>query len=104
MISITRQDLSPGYQAVQSSHALLNFIFTHPELSLDWYNNSNYLCQVSCKDEEMLKQYIDKCVLKHIKHVIFREPDYNNEITAIALEPSLNSKKLISNLPLMLKK
>jgi hypothetical protein len=34
---------------------------------------------------------------------VFREPDINNEITAIAVEPSEKSRKLCSNLPLALK-
>jgi hypothetical protein len=95
--------LSPGYQAVQSSHALLNFAALHPEQFINWNKESNYLLQVSCNNESELELYIKKCDKKHIKCVIFREPDLNNEVTAIALEPTLAALKLVSNLPLMLK-
>jgi hypothetical protein len=75
----------------------------NPEQFQNWFEESNYLLQLSCKDEDELKSYIKKCDKKHIKYVIFREPDLNNEITAITLEPTLTALKLVSNLPLMLK-
>jgi len=39
----------------------------------------------------------------NIKYSIFREPDIDNQITAIAIEPSDKTRRLLSNLPLMLK-
>ncbi len=33
----------------------------------------------------------------------FYEPDLRNELTAIALEPSKEARKVVSSLPLMLK-
>jgi len=39
---------------------------------------------------------------KEIKFSIFREPDFDDEITAIALEPGRKSKKLCSKLNLAL--
>jgi len=44
-----------------------------------------------------------KAKQRGIEYIEFYEPDINNELTAIALEPGEKSKKLISNLPLMLK-
>lgn len=103
LISITRADLTSGYQAVQSSHALIDFCFKYPDVATTWHNNSNYLCQVVVKNEDELKKYVLKANKKGIKVVEFYEPDLENQLTAIALEPSNASKKLISNLPLMLK-
>jgi len=50
-----------------------------------------------------LISYAQKASDRGIKISIFREPDLNNEITAIALDPSEASTKLVSNLPLALK-
>lgn len=36
-----------------------------------------------------------------IKHTVFREPDLNNEITAVCFEPSEKSRKLTSSLRLL---
>jgi hypothetical protein len=50
-----------------------------------------------------LKRLIEKLEKHHIKYSIFREPDINNQITAIAIEPSEKTRRLVSSLPLMLK-
>lgn len=100
---ITRRDIPLSYQAVQSAHAGIQFQHEHPELAKDWYSNSNYLIFLSTEDEESLKTLIRKANSKNITLSIFREPDINNEITAIALEPCEESRKLSSGLPLMRK-
>jgi len=48
-----------------------------------------------------LTDLIVKASLRGIKYTVFREPDINNEITAVAFEPSIEAKKLCSNLPLL---
>lgn len=95
--------MSPGYQAVQSSHALIDFIFRYPEMCLQWHNDSNYLIQVVCKNESELIKYKELALKRGIKLIEFFEPDLDNQLTAIALEPTELSRKLISNLPLMLR-
>jgi len=44
---------------------------------------------------------ITKAILTGIKHTVFREPDIDNQITAVAFEPSEASKKLTSSCPLL---
>jgi hypothetical protein len=100
---ITRADLSPGYQAVQSMHALRQFTEEHPEIDQEWFKKSNYLGLLSVEDELALCKLIDKAVALGIKFSIFREPDIDNQITAIALEPGSKSKKLCQNIKLALK-
>jgi peptidyl-tRNA hydrolase len=100
---ICRKDLSIGIQAVQSGHAAIQFQYEHPELAKNWYTNSNYLIFLSTEDENSLKELIQKANSQNIKISIFREPDINNEITAIALEPCDKSRKMTSGLPLMRK-
>lgn len=102
-MTITRRDLSLGQQAVQSSHAAINFIFEHPDRAGPWFKDSNYLVQLSTVDEQSLLKLIEKCEYNKIKYTAFREPDIDNQITAIAIEPSLITQKMVSNLPLLFK-
>jgi hypothetical protein len=46
---------------------------------------------------------IEKAISKDIKLSIFREPDIDNQITAIALSPGEITRKLCSNFKLALK-
>lgn len=98
---ITRRDLPLSYQAVQSGHAAIQFQHEHPELAKNWYHTSNYLIFLSVENEEELNNIIDTANKKNISISVFREPDIDNQITAIALEPSVTSKKLTSGLKLM---
>ncbi len=103
LVVVTRQDLSPGLQAVQSAHSAIDFLFKHPELAKEWHTVSNYLIFVSAKDEKELEFLSEKCKLKKVIHTVFRESDLENQITAICLEPSEQTQKLISSFPLTLK-
>jgi hypothetical protein len=99
---VTRQDLSPGYQLVQSVHAAIDFILAHPKEAKEWHLNSNYLGCLAAKDEQSLKDLIAKLEENGIKHTVFREPDIDNHITAIAIEPGDITRKLTSRFPLAL--
>ena len=103
LIIITRRDLSPGYQAVQSSHAGIDFQHQYPDIAQKWNKQSNYLIILSVDNEYQLNQYVNKFEVNNLKTTIFREPDIGNEITAIAVEPNEKSKKICSNLPLAFK-
>ena len=103
LVIITRRDLSPGYQAVQASHAGIDFQHQHPEIAKQWNKESNYLIILSVENEDQLSLYLEKFKFYNIKTTTFREPDIGNEITAIAVEPSEKTRKLTSKLPLALK-
>lgn len=103
MYIITRADLAPGYQAVQSAHATVQFGFEHTQIYKVWYENSNYLGLLSVANEEALRDLIDQAKNHDIKVSVFREPDIDDQITAIALEPGSKTKRLCSKLPLALK-
>lgn len=89
--------------SVQAIHAAIQFQHEHPEYAKNWFEKSNYLGFLSVMSEKDLLDLIDKASGKEIKFSVFREPDINNQITAIALEPGSKSKKLCSNLKLALK-
>jgi hypothetical protein len=70
-------------------------------LAKEWQTKSNYLAFLTVADEEQLIKLISKAILTGIKHTIFREPDIDNQITAVAFEPSEASRKLTSSCPLL---
>jgi hypothetical protein len=100
---VTRCDLSPGYRAVQSTHAAINFIFEHPSRAGPWFRDSNYLVQLEVDSEDNLRELIYKAEKLRIRYTVFREPDIGNQITAIALEPSAETLKLVKKISLLFK-
>ena len=98
---VTRRDLSLPTQAVQSAHAAIDFQHAHPLEASEWQTKSNYLALLTVANEEELYRLSDKAETRGIKYTIFREPDINNEITAIAFEPSDASKRITSGCPLL---
>ena len=100
---VTRRDISAGYQAVQSCHAIRQFTNDHPEIDCEWFKNSNYLALLSTTNEIELMKLIIAAKEAGIRFSIFREPDVGGEITAIALEPHPKSSEICKGLPLALK-
>lgn len=103
LIVISRRDLTSGSQAVQSSHALVQFIYEHPEISKEWYDISQYLVFLSTKNLIELTELVEKFNQKGIIVSMFYEPNMRNELTAIAIEPSSKARRMVSSLPLLLK-
>lgn len=98
---VTRRNLPIGTQALQSGHAAIDFQYQHPVEAREWQTQSNYLVFLTVQDESELIKLITKAILTGIKYTVFREPDLNNEITAVSFEPSEASKKLTSSCPLL---
>ena len=100
---ISRRDLSPGYQAVQSGHALADYIFEFPIEANDWHRHSNFLIYLSTENEASLKNLLQELQGIGVAVTSFREPDINDELTAIAFVSTDETRKLTSGLPLQLK-
>ena len=100
---MTRQDLAPGYQLVQTAHAMADFGIQYPKEFHQWHSTSNYLACLSARDEQSLQALASKLLSENIKHVTFRESDLNDQITAIAIEPSDMTRRICSSFPLALK-
>jgi peptidyl-tRNA hydrolase len=100
---IVRKDISAGLQLSQACHSAFHFSQQHPEITSQWMTESDYICILNIDSEEELIKIIQKASQEDIKHSIFKEPDINNEVTAIALAPGQKSKKLCANLKLALK-
>lgn len=74
----------------------------YPEIDKEWYTKSNYLCLLSVKDEQALLFLTQKLEHDNVKFSIFKEPDIGNQITAIAVEPGIKSKRICCRLSLAL--
>lgn len=97
MYIITRRNLGNAQKAVQSVHAAIEatrlFIKEgqeHPSVII-----------VEVKSEEKLKKVMEE-LDGRVNYKIFREPDRNNEITALATEPVYGDvRKLFSRFQLI---
>jgi peptidyl-tRNA hydrolase len=98
-----RQDLSPGLQAAQAVHAAFHFYHDHPDLVRPWLIQSNFLVIVGVPDEDALLDLISEASARGITRTAVREPDLDNEATAVALEPGVAAQKLCATLPLALR-
>jgi hypothetical protein len=101
---VTHSDLPLQYQVPQSNHAAMEFAAQYPTEFLEWHKKSNSIIVLNCKNERHLFEFSQKLKSKGIKFSEFREPDIGNEITAIAICPGPDIKKLCSGLPLAGKK
>ena len=90
---VTRKDLSKSQQAVQAGHALAEYLLT---TDTPWTNGT--LVYLKVNDEDELKSLT--ALLKHgkIHFTSFKEPDFNNQLTAIA---SLGSNDYFANMSLL---
>lgn len=95
--------LAPGEKLAQSCHVAFTFAKEHPEKTSKWMSESNYICILEATDENALIELIGKANTNFISCSVFREPDKDDAITAIALAPGKKSKKLCSRFPLALK-
>lgn len=100
---MTRRDLRPGAQASQLVHATVQFEKEHFEIQNEWFNKSNHLVLLSTENEESLEKLLLKANIKGIKSSAFHEPDFDNQLTAVAFEPCQDTCKLVSSLPLAFK-
>jgi peptidyl-tRNA hydrolase len=104
MFLITRADLAPGQQAVQTAHVLTEFIFEHQYEAARWKNESNTIVMLTVDDEYQLLQLLNQAREQSISNSLFKEPDLQDAVTAIALAPGNATHKLCKTLSLALRK
>lgn len=101
LITITRSDITPGYQVVQTAHSIADFAHQHPQYFNEWKEKSNSIISLSVDSEEKLIKYYDK-LSKITPCSIFFEPDVN-QYTSICVYGTPEVRKKLSHLPLSLK-
>lgn len=93
-----------GQMAIQASHAAIDFQHQYPDIASRWNKESNYLIFLSVPNLSILQEYITLFQKNNLKYTTFIEPDLNDTLTAICVEPCDLSRRLCSSLPLMFKK
>jgi len=79
---IVRKDLTDSQRAVQAGHAVAQFLLCSPFSR--WQNGT--LIYLGVKGLNQLENLKRKFEFNNIQYIEFREPDINNEVTAIATE------------------
>lgn len=103
MYLVTRRDLPPGHQATQAAHAAFYFGYEHQPILRFWHEESQYLVLLSVADEAALENLRSRVEAERIPYSSYREPDFGDELTALAIAPGLATQRLCANLPLALK-
>lgn len=98
MYVVVRTDLEKSSSAVQAGHALAQYCIDYPEHQTEW--NNNYLIYLVAENEQQLEELLYKLSLKDLEVSIFREPDLDNQITAICCLTKKNSS-IFKNYPLL---
>ena len=83
-------NLDSIYGCVQGGHVVAQWLLNHP--NQDW--NNSYLIYVSAD----ISKWKEKLDILEVDYTEFREPDLNNQITALAV---LNNDKMFKNLRLI---
>ena len=102
LVTITRKDLTAGYQLVQSGHAIAEFVQQFPDKFAEWKQQSNYLISLSVDNEEKLQRLFYKLQDNGADVVAFTEPDINDQLTAICYYGTPELRKITQNLDLAL--
>ena len=86
---LTRRDLSPAAQTVQTSHAMAEFMgrFSCDPQVKDWLWNHKTLIILGIENEAELIQWESKLLELGIPCHVFVEPDMDNQKTSLAIHP-----------------
>lgn len=76
---IVRKDLTPSQRAVQAGHAVAEYLLHSPR---QWKNET--LIYLGVKGLAQLRNIKRKLGFHGVKFTEWKEPDLNNEVTAIA--------------------
>jgi len=98
---VIRADLEPGAQGTQGIHGAIAFVMEHPVVASYWHLKSNNLVFLQVPNEECLQHLAARAEDAGFDHSVFREPDFDDTVTAVVIEPA--GKRLVSNLPLALR-
>ena len=84
----------------QSWHAGVDFSVKYPALTQLWHNASNNVVIVSVPNEAQVMALESVALSLGLKHHLVVEPDLDDSVTAIALEPGPIAKRMCARFPL----
>jgi hypothetical protein len=82
MYVLVRQDLDQKYRCVQGSHAVCKYAIEHEILFKVW--NNGYLIFLGVQNLKALRNWIEKLETVGKNFSVFKEPDLDNQETALA--------------------
>lgn len=94
---VVRADLSSGQKIAQVLHAGLAYAQAYPSECHDWMARSNTVVVVETPQIDVLRE---RAAMQGIPHAAFYEPDLADTLTAVALGPGPQTRKLTRALPL----
>jgi len=94
LYAVGRGDLPPGLRAAQLGHACIHWVLKYGE-------PPDNLVLVEAADRAALEALRDALRAENVPMVEFYEPDLNDELTALAVDPG--GWKMLSSLPLAFK-
>jgi peptidyl-tRNA hydrolase len=86
----------------QACHGLMAFNVKHPVITRQWHERSSNLVVLQVPSEEALKHLADRVKAARHRCAVFREPDLDDTVTAVAIEPA--GCRMVSSLPLALRR
>jgi hypothetical protein len=103
MIIISHQGISPGYQLVQSCHAVADFAENFKELFDEWKQTSNTMITLTEQSEESLQKRMYQLQELKIPFAYFIEPDIDDRLTALCFIANDEQREHFKDLPLALR-
>jgi peptidyl-tRNA hydrolase len=99
LITVTRQDLSPGYQIAQTAHAVANFCLAYRYEALQWHVQGNYVISLAVPDEQALIELCAQLEWIDTQYTVFYESDIR-EHTAITFIANTVTNELTKDIAL----
>lgn len=101
---VTHSGLTAGYQVAQTAHAVADFARFNSDAFTDWHSNSQYIVALQAPSTEALERLLTRAHAAELAVHPFREPDIEDQLTAIAFSPHPRNRRFLSGLPLAGKK
>jgi len=98
---VVRADLPYRSPCAQVAHALTEFSVSYPKDFRDWYEASNVIVVHQVGTLFELGKLRERADFESVRYAAFHEPDLNDELTAVAFEPSENARLFLKNLSLL---